>query len=99
MKEMLANQTSASGYSNSFVNSNNSNKDAGTSNITGDNNSRRYAMLSTEWISAIGEELGIHPLPDPLLKRLAEDASYRLREVLHVSITNSCSILPVMPEM
>lgn len=42
-------------------------------------------MLSTDWISAIGEELGMHPLPDPLLKRLAEDASYRLREVLHVN--------------
>lgn len=82
MKEMLANQT-AMGYSNSFVNNNS--KDAGTSSITNDNNSRRYAMLSTEWVSAIGEELGMHPLPDPLLKRLAEDASYRLREVLHVS--------------
>ncbi|EZA62355.1 hypothetical protein X777_03389 [Ooceraea biroi] len=84
MKEMLGNQTST-GYSTSFVNSNN--KDAGTSSITGDNNSRRYAMLSTEWVSAIGEELGIHPLPDPLLKRLAEDASYRLREVLHKCVT------------
>lgn len=81
MKELL-NQTSV-GYSSSFVNNNN--KDAGTSSITGDNNSRRYAMLSTEWISTIGEELGMHPLPDPLLKRLAEDASYRLREVLHVN--------------
>lgn len=81
MKELL-NQASV-GYSSSFVNNNN--KDAGTSSITGDNSSRRYAMLSTEWISTIGEELGMHPLPDPLLKRLAEDASYRLREVLHVN--------------
>ncbi|KMR00424.1 transcription initiation factor tfiid subunit 6 [Lasius niger] len=81
---MLANQT-AMGYSNSFVNNNS--KDAGTSSITNDNNSRRYAMLSTEWVSAIGEELGMHPLPDPLLKRLAEDASYRLREVLHKCVT------------
>lgn len=81
MKELL-NQASV-GYSSSFVNNNN--KDAGTSSITGDNNSRRYAVLSTEWVSAIGEELGMHPLPDPLLKRLAEDASYRLREVLHVN--------------
>ncbi|KAL6431131.1 hypothetical protein ACFW04_007099 [Cataglyphis niger] len=84
MKEMLANQNTM-GYSNSFVNANS--KDAGTSNITSDNNSRRYAMLSTEWISTIGEELGMHPLPDPLLKRLAEDASYRLREVLHKCVT------------
>jgi len=82
MKELLTNQP-AVGYGSSFVNNNN--KDAGTSSITGDNNSRRYAMLSTEWISAIGEELGMHSLPDPLLKRLAEDASYHLREVLHVN--------------
>lgn len=81
MKELLTNQA-AVGYGSLFVNNN---KDAGTSSITGDNNSRKYAMLSTEWISTIGEELGIHPLPDPLLQRLAEDASYRLREVLHVN--------------
>lgn len=79
---MLTNQTTA-GYSNSFVNNNN--RDAGTS-ITNDNNSRRYAMVSTKWISTISEELGMHPLPEPLLNRLAEDASYRLREVLHVRI-------------
>lgn len=79
MKEMLTNQTS-SGYSNPFVNNNGDSN----SNNTNDNNTRRYAVLSTDWISAIGEELGMHPLPDSLLKRLAEDASYRLREVLHV---------------
>lgn len=80
----------AVGYGSSFVNNNN--KDAGTSSITGDNNSRRYAMLSTEWISTIGEELGMHPLPDPLLKRLAEDASYRLREVINVlRFTQMCN--------
>jgi len=88
MKELLTNQP-AVGYGSSFVNNNN--KDAGTSSITGDNNSRRYAMLSTEWISAIGEELGMHSLPDPLLKRLAEDASYHLREVLHVNAKDSHS--------
>jgi len=89
MKELLTNQP-AVGYGSSFVNNNN--KDAGTSSITGDNNSRRYAMLSTEWISAIGEELGMQSLPDPLLKRLAEDASYHLREVLHVNAIDSHSI-------
>lgn len=50
-------------------------------------NARRYAMLSAEWVSCIGEELGMHPLPDSLLRRLAEDASYRLREVLHKCVT------------
>ncbi|XP_024882287.1 uncharacterized protein LOC112461317 [Temnothorax curvispinosus] len=83
MKELL-NQASMA-YGSSFVNNNN--KDAGTSSITGDNNLRKYAMLSTEWISTIGEELGMHPLPDPLLKRLSEDASYRLREILHKCVT------------
>ncbi|XP_028049684.1 uncharacterized protein LOC105838498 [Monomorium pharaonis] len=84
MKELVTNQPTM-GYNSSFVTNNN--KDAGTSSITGDNNSRRYAMFSTEWISAIGEELGMHPLPDPLLQRLAEDASYRLREVIHKCVT------------
>ncbi|KAK9301262.1 hypothetical protein QLX08_006336 [Tetragonisca angustula] len=82
MREMLANQTS-SGYGNSFVNNNGDTN----SNSTNDNNARRYAVISTDWISAIGEELGMHPLPDSLLKRLAEDASYRLREVLHKCVT------------
>ncbi|XP_053983275.1 uncharacterized protein LOC128886913 isoform X2 [Hylaeus anthracinus] len=82
MKEMLTNQAT-SGYSNSFVNNNG---DTNSNNAT-DNNSRRYAVLSTDWISAIGEELGMHPLPDSLLRRLAEDASYRLREVLHKCVT------------
>ncbi|XP_006614396.1 uncharacterized protein LOC102674875 [Apis dorsata] len=82
MKEMLTNQT-GSGYNNSFVNNNNNN---GDSNNTTDN-TRRYAVLSTDWISSIGEELGMYPLPDSLLKRLAEDASYRLREVLYKCVT------------
>ena len=47
---------------------------------------KNYALLSTNWISSIGEELGMQQLPDPLLKKLAEDASYRLREILHVSL-------------
>ncbi|XP_015438849.1 PREDICTED: uncharacterized protein LOC107193847 [Dufourea novaeangliae] len=82
MKEMLTNQAS-SGYGNSFVNNNGDTN----SNNTMDNNSRRYAVLSTDWISAIGEELGLHPLPDSLLKKLAEDAAYHLREVLHKCVT------------
>lgn len=83
MKEMLANQTT-SGYGNSFATNNG---DAGGSGANNDNSTRKYAMLSTEWISTIGEELGMHPLPDTLLRRLAEDASYRLREVLHKCVT------------
>lgn len=85
MKEVLTTQSTAAGYSNAFVNNNG--ETSGDNNATNDTNSRKYAMLSTEWISMIGEELGMHPLPDSVLRRLAEDASYRLREVLHVSIT------------
>lgn len=60
--------------------------DANSNNITnGTNATRSYPLLSTEWVSVIGEELEMHPLPDPILRRLAEDASYRLREVLYVS--------------
>ncbi|KAG7207442.1 hypothetical protein KM043_009084 [Ampulex compressa] len=73
-----------SGYANSFVNNNGEEDNNSTMN---DSNSRKYAMLSTEWISAIGEELGMSSLPDTLLRRLAEDASYRLREVLHKCVT------------
>ncbi|XP_012282456.1 uncharacterized protein LOC105700835 [Orussus abietinus] len=79
MKEMLANQGTTS-YDNHFATNNG---DAGTNSVSTNANTRRYAVLSTEWISTIGEELGMHPLQDSLLKRLAEDASYHLREVLH----------------
>lgn len=83
MKEILSAQN-ISGYNNSFVGNNG---ETSVNSMTNDNNTRRYAVLSTEWISAIGEELGMHPLSDSVLRRLAEDASYRLREILHVRIT------------
>ncbi|XP_043506242.1 uncharacterized protein LOC122526773 isoform X2 [Polistes fuscatus] len=83
MKEILPNPNISS-YNNSFVGNNG---ETSVNSISNDNNTRRYAVLSTEWISAIGEELGIHPLSDSILRRLAEDASYRLREILHKCIT------------
>ncbi|XP_043684626.1 uncharacterized protein LOC122636962 [Vespula pensylvanica] len=83
MKEILSTQN-ISGYNNSFVGNNG---ETSVNSMTNDNNTRRYAVLSTEWISAIGEELGMHPLSDSVLRRLAEDASYRLREILHKCIT------------
>lgn len=86
MKEVL-NSQSSSGFSNHFANNNGDTSNASSNNVANGENSRRYAVLSTEWVSAIGEELGMHPLPDPLLRRLAEDASYRLREVLHKCVT------------
>ncbi|XP_043268493.1 uncharacterized protein [Venturia canescens] len=83
MKETLTNQSNV-GFSNHCVNNNgNTSTNTSSNNVANGNNTRKYAVLSNEWISTIGEELGIHPLPDTLLGRLAEDASYRLREVLH----------------
>lgn len=84
MKETLQNQSNP-GFANHCVNNNgNTSTNTSSNNVANGNNTRKYAVLSNEWISTIGEELGIHPLPDALLGRLAEDASYRLREVLHV---------------
>ncbi|XP_058795676.1 uncharacterized protein LOC131666784 [Phymastichus coffea] len=84
MKEVLSTQ-SASSYSNHFVNNNGEANPNSVSN--GTNSTRKYAVLSTDWVAAIGEELGVNPLPDPLLRKLAEDASYRLREILHKCVT------------
>ncbi|KAL7301618.1 hypothetical protein TKK_0005628 [Trichogramma kaykai] len=47
------------------------------------NPSKNYAVLSKEWVSSIGEELGLQQLPDTLTKQLAQDVSYHLREVLY----------------
>lgn len=82
MKEIVKNQQSNLNITNNFSNNNGN---PSTNNVTNGNNQRKYAVISTDWISTIGEELGMDRLPDSLLKRLAEDASYRLREVLHVS--------------
>ncbi|XP_008209531.1 uncharacterized protein LOC100680291 [Nasonia vitripennis] len=84
MKEVLSNQN-FSNYSNHFANNNGETNSNSVSN--GTNSKRKYAVLSTDWVSAIGEELGMHPLPDTLVRKLAEDASYRLREVLHKCAT------------
>ena len=88
MKEVLNNHPPP-GFSNHFANNNGDTSSTSSSNVTNGENTTRYAILSTDWISAIGEELGMPSLPDPLLRRLAEDASYRLREVLHVNISHN----------
>lgn len=79
MKEIVTNQ-----HVNVTNNFSNNNGNPSANNVTNGNNQRKYAVISKEWVSTIGEELGMDRLPDSLLKRLAEDASYRLREVLHV---------------
>lgn len=95
MKETVANEGLTT--VNHFANNNG---DTSSDNIVSANNigngtatsSRKYAIVSTEWISAIGDELGMQQLSDPLLRRLAEDASYWLREVLHVKIMQSLKV-------
>ncbi|KAF7990385.1 hypothetical protein HCN44_000190 [Aphidius gifuensis] len=82
MKEIVTNQ-----HVNVTNNFSNNNGNPSTNNVTNGNNQRKYAVISKEWVSTIGEELGMDRLPDSLLKRLAEDASYRLREVLHKCTT------------
>lgn len=49
---------------------------------------KRYAIVSPESVSIIGEEIGISELPEDLCFSLAEDVSYKLREVV-----NNCCIL------
>ncbi|XP_034949329.1 uncharacterized protein [Chelonus insularis] len=85
MKELISNQQPSASFSH-HSNKNNSNSST-SNNMTNGSSQRRYAVFSTEWVSAIGEELGMHPLQDSLLKKLAEDASYRLREILHKCVT------------
>jgi hypothetical protein len=47
--------------------------------------SRKYAQISYDSISAAAEANGISALSEDIRKQLAEDVSYRLREVIHVS--------------
>lgn len=49
---------------------------------------KRYAIVSPESIAIIGEEIGISELPDDVCCGLAEDVSYKLREVVNVSIVH-----------
>ncbi|XP_075219177.1 uncharacterized protein LOC142323443 isoform X2 [Lycorma delicatula] len=53
-----------------------------------DSNTRKFAILSSECVSKIADSIGISDLPDDVLSGLAEDTSYKLREVIH-----NCSIL------
>lgn len=41
--------------------------------------------LSTESMKVIAESIGIGSLPDKAAKELAEDVSYRLKEIIQVS--------------
>jgi hypothetical protein len=47
--------------------------------------SRKYAQISYDSISFAAEANGLIALSDDIINELAEDVSYRLREVIHVS--------------
>ena len=42
---------------------------------------RRYVQLAPESVSVAGESIGLSNVPAPVCRALAEDASYRVREV------------------
>jgi hypothetical protein len=46
--------------------------------------SRKYAQISYDSISFVAETNGLTALSEDIRNQLAEDVSYRLREVIHV---------------
>ncbi|XP_046401069.1 TAF6-like RNA polymerase II p300/CBP-associated factor-associated factor 65 kDa subunit 6L [Ischnura elegans] len=44
---------------------------------------RRYAQISVDSVNAAADSIGISSLSEEAAKRLADDVSYRLREVIH----------------
>lgn len=51
----------------------------------GDQTVKRYAVISPDSISLIADSAGITDLTEEAIAGLAEDVSYRIREVVHVS--------------
>lgn len=47
--------------------------------------SRKYAQIQCDSITVTAEANGVSVLGEDIRKQLAEDVSYRLREVIHVS--------------
>lgn len=46
---------------------------------------RKFAVMSSEFIKIVADSIGISEIPDDTCAALAEDLSYKLREVIHVS--------------
>jgi len=49
---------------------------------------RRYVIVSKETVRQHAESVGVADLSDEILEALAEDVSYRVREVIQVSGVN-----------
>jgi len=47
---------------------------------------RRYAVLSKETVQIYAESVGISDLTEDVSSQLAEDVSYRLRDIIQVRI-------------
>lgn len=56
-----------------------------TDKKNGDQALKRYAVISPDSISLIADSAGITDLTEEAIAGLAEDVSYRIREVVHVS--------------
>lgn len=46
---------------------------------------RKFAIISTDSVASVAESIGIADLSDEVCLGLAEDVSYKLREMAHVS--------------
>ncbi|KAG8283021.1 Transcription initiation factor TFIID [Homalodisca vitripennis] len=53
----------------------------------GDQNAKKYLVISPDSISSMAETIGIADLSEEVCSALAEDVSYKLREIIHVSIS------------
>lgn len=58
----------------------------------GDQSIKKYAIISPESISLFADSTGVMDVTEEAIAGLAEDVSYRLREIVHVSFiyTYSC---------
>lgn len=50
-----------------------------------DQSVKKYAIVTPESVAIVGESIGLSDLSEEALVGLAEDVSYKLREVAHVS--------------
>lgn len=51
----------------------------------GDQNVKKFAVISQNSIASVAESIGIADLSEEVCAGLAEDVSYKLREMVHVS--------------
>ena len=57
-----------------------------SSSSRNDTDNRKFIQISPESIVTIADSVGFFQIPDAVTKSLAEDTSYRLRELIQVNI-------------